>query len=406
MTSIMSKRLIMSEKKINKSIPLSVPCLKGNELKYITECIQTGWVSSVGSFVTRFERELASYVGSKYSAAVCNGTAALHLSLLVAGVKPGDEVFVPTLTFIAPVNVVKYCNAAPVFIDCDDHLNISAESLKKFITKNCIFKNKKLINKKTNKHISAIIPVHIFGHPVDMDAIMAVAEENNLKVIEDATESLGSSYNKGRYNGKKTGTIGHLGCYSFNGNKIITTGGGGMIVSDDVEVIAKAKYLSMQAKDDPAFYVHNNIGYNYRMTNLLAAIGCAQLEKLDDYIKTKRNNFDAYRKLLNGVSGLSMITEPEYAFSNYWFYSLLIDKKKYKFSNIELLQKLKECKIESRMIWHLNHKQAPYKNCEKALIKKAGYYFDNILNIPCSVDLRKKDITYISDKIKGVFFGD
>lgn len=389
----------------NKSIALSVPCLSGNELKYVTECIETGWVSSVGSFVTRFEKELASYVGSKYSAAVCNGTAALHLSLLVAGVKPGDEVFVPALTFIAPVNTIKYVNADPVFIDCDDYMNISAESLDKFIKDNCIFKNKKLINKKTGKHISAIIPVHIFGHPVDMDAIMTIAEDNNLKVIEDATESLGSYYIKGRYNGKKTGTIGHLGCYSFNGNKIITTGGGGMVVSDNGEMIEKIKYLSTQAKDDSLFYVHNNVGYNYRMTNLLAALGCAQLEKLDAYIKIKRDNFNLYNKLLKDTVGISLIKEPFYAFSNYWFYSLFVNESEFGISNIDLLQKLKDKNIESRPIWTLNHMQRPYKDCYKTPIKNSGLFFDNILNIPCSVDLKLKDIRFVAETIVEAIHG-
>jgi len=395
----------MNVKKVNKSIPLSVPCLNGNELKYVTECIQTSWVSSVGSFVTRFEKELASYVGSKYSTAVNSGTAALHLSLLVAGIKPNDEVFVPTLTFIAPVNVIKYANADPIFIDCDDHLNMSADSLNKFIKDNCIFKSKKLFNKKTNKSISAIIPVHVFGHPADMDAIMAIAEENNLKVIEDATESLGSYYITGRYKGRKTGTIGHLGCYSFNGNKIITTGGGGMIVSDDGEAIEKAKYLSTQAKDDSLFYVHNDIGYNYRMTNLLAALGCAQLEKLDTYIKIKRNNFNLYNKLLKDMAGISSIKEPVYAFSNYWFYSFIVDKKKAGISNIELLQKLKEKNIESRPIWTLNHMQKLYKYSCKSSIKKARYYFDNVLNIPCSVDLKLRNIRLVADVISETING-
>lgn len=384
----------------NKNIVLSVPCLSGNELKYVTECIETGWVSSVGSFVTRFENELASYVGSKYSSAVCNGTAALHLSLLVAGVKPGDEVFVPTLTFIAPVNTIKYVNADPVFIDCDDCMNISAESLDKFIKGNCIFKNKKLINKKTGKHISAVIPVHVFGHPADMESIMTIAEENNLKVIEDATESLGSYYIKGRYNGKKTGTIGHLGCYSFNGNKIITTGGGGMVVSDNGEMIEKIKYLSTQAKDDSLFYVHNNVGYNYRMTNLLAALGCAQLEKLDAYIKIKRDNFNLYDKLLKDTAGISLIKEPFYAFSNYWFYSLLIDEEKFGINNIDLMMKLKDNKIESRTVWCLNHTQRPFKNYKRSVIEKSDFYFSKILNIPCSVDLCLEEIKYVSRLIK------
>lgn len=388
-----------------KHIPLSVPDLNGNELKYVTECVRTGWVSSVGSFVSRFENEVAAYVGARHAAAVCNGTSALHLSLMVAGVRPGDEVFVPALTFIAPVNAVRYVNADPVFVDCDDYLNISAVSIEEFIRKNCVFKNGKLVEKKSGRRLSAIIPVHIFGHPADMDAIMGIAEENNLKVIEDATESMGSYYVKGRYEGKKTGTAGHLGCYSFNGNKIITTGGGGMIVSDDQEAVEKAKYLSTQAKDDGLYYVHNDIGYNYRMTNVLAAIGCAQLEKLPAYIKTKRDNFRRFKKALSGVNGLSFIEEPPYSFSNYWFYSLDVDREKTGTSNIEILRKLKESGIESRPLWKLNHLQKPYKNCMKSSIKKAEYYYERILNIPCSVDLSARDILFVAEKIKGAVNG-
>jgi len=383
-------------------IPLSVPNLKGNELKYVGECIKSEWISSAGSFVTRFENELASYVKAKYSTAVCNGTAALHLALLITGIKPGDEVFVPTLTFIAPVNTIKYVGATPIFIDCDDHLNISPFALSKFIDENCIYKKSCLINRKTGGKISAIIPVHIFGNAVDMEPIMDLAEMYGLKIIEDATESLGTYYTKGRYAARKTGTIGHIGCYSFNGNKIITTGGGGMLVSDNQEYVEKARYLSTQAKDDALHYVHHNIGYNYRMTNIQAALGCAQLEKIDEYIKIKRNNFAIYKKELAGISGLSFINEPEYCFSNFWFYSLMIEKEKFGIDKDNLISCLKNERIESRPIWHLNHMQKPYKNDPRGIILKAKKFFERVINIPCSANLRREDISRVIKSIKEV----
>ena len=394
----------MTDKK--KYIPLSVPYLKGNELKYVSECIETEWVSSAGGYVEKFEKNMAGYVGSAHSTALCNGTAALHLALIVSNVLPGEEVFAPALTFIAPINTIRYVNAEPVFIDCDEFLNISASSLESFIKKDCVMKSKKLMNKKTGRFISAIIPVHIFGHPADMEKIMDIAKENNLKVIEDATESLGSYYVSGKYKGKKTGTVGDFGCYSFNGNKIITTGGGGMIVSNDIEACEKIKYLSTQAKDDPLYYVHNNVGYNYRMTNVQAALGCAQLEKIDKYIKIKRSNFKLYKEIIDAVDGLDFIEEPEYSFSNYWFYSLLINNKKYGADRDRLLNLLKANGVESRPIWHLNHLQRPYEKCARAPIKVAKFYLDNVLNIPCSVGLGPDDIAKVANIIKkGVEFG-
>ncbi len=384
-----------NEKNIN--IPLSVPSLKGNELKYVSECIKTEWISSAGKYVERFETETAAYLKTAFCIAVTNGTSALHLALICAGVKCGEEVFVPSVTFIAPINAVKYTGAHPVFLDCDNYLNLSAESLNSFIEKNCIFSKGKLINKKTERQIKAVIPVHIFGHPADMAAIMKIAEKYNLKVIEDATESLGSFYSSGDFKGMKTGTIGDFGCFSFNGNKIITTGGGGMLTCRKKKDADFARYLSTQAKDDALNYVHNNIGYNYRLNNIQAAIGCAQLEKIDYYIKIKRKNFKLYQKLLSGVNGFSFITEPDYSFSNYWFYSLIVEPGA--INNKKLIDFLRINGIESRPLWMLNHLQKPYKNEPKGVIKKAEYYFKRLINIPCSVNLKEEQIRFICETI-------
>ena len=384
----------------DKKIPLSVPSIQGNEWRYVKECLDTGWVSSKGSYVSRFEADIARYTGAKYAVACANGTSALHICLILSRVKEQDEVIVPTVTFVAPVNAIRYVGARPSFMDCDDYLNIDTEKLAEFFEKECYFTGKDLVNKKSKSRIKAIIPVHIFGNPVNIEPIMRLACKYNLKVIEDATESLGSYYTKGRYKNRKAGTIGDFGCYSFNGNKIITTGGGGMIVTDNPEYAQRAKYLTTQAKDDSVRYIHNEIGYNYRMTNVQAAIGCAQLEQIDNYIKIKRNNFMVYREAVSDIKGLDLIGEPDYGFSNFWYYSLLVDKEAYSINRDELMSRLSEDNIQSRPLWKLNHLQLPYKDCQTYRIKRANDYYDRILNIPCSVSLIKENIEKVIKVLK------
>ncbi|MBF0522477.1 MAG: LegC family aminotransferase [Candidatus Omnitrophica bacterium] len=387
---------------VNSFIPLSVPVIQGNEWTYVKECLDTGWVSSAGKYVQKFEETMCSYVGTKQAVACINGTSALHISLLLAGVGAGDEVIVPTVTFIAPVNAVRYVGAQPVFMDCDDYLNMDVQKLKDFFTEECLSRKGMLINKKTKKQIKAIIPVHIFGHPVDMEPLMILAKQYNLFVIEDATESLGSYYRQGKYSGKMTGSIADVGCLSFNGNKIITAGGGGMIVTNNKTWAEKAKYLTTQAKDDEVQYIHHEVGYNYRLTNVASAIGLAQMEKLEAFIATKRTNFELYKNLLSGVPGLSFIEEPAYGFSNYWFYSLVVDKKDFGLSNLELMEDLSKEKIQTRPIWYLNHLQKPYKKQQAYKIQKAKKYFERVLNLPCSVDLAAEDIKRVVESIKSL----
>ncbi len=255
-----------------RDIPLCVPEIGGNEWAYVKECLDTGWVSSVGLFVDRFERQLADFVGAKFAVATVNGTAALHIALLVAGVRPDDEVLVSTLTFIAPANAIRYAGAWPVFIDAEPrYWQMDPEQVENFIERNCRWAEGILVNRTTGRRVSAVVAVHILGHPVDLDPIVAVCRKYGLAIIEDATESLGA-----RYKGRMVGTLGDIACFSFNGNKLITTGGGGMIVTDNADWARKAKYLTTQAKDDPLEYIHNEIGYNYRLTNLQAAMGCAR----------------------------------------------------------------------------------------------------------------------------------
>ena len=385
---------------MNKFIPLSVPYIKGNEWKYTKECLDTEWVSSAGKYVDIFEQKICEFTGAKYAVACVNGTAALHISLILAVVKPNDEIIVPTLTFISPINVVRYCNAYPVFMDADDFYNIDVEKTIQFIEDETIFKDGFTYNRKTNRKISAIIPVHIFGNAVDMEKLVPICKEKNIKIIEDSSESLGTVYKNGKYTGRHTGTIGELGCLSFNGNKIITTGGGGMILTDNEEYAKKAQYLTTQAKDDEVRYVHNEIGYNYRLTNIQAALGVAQLEQLPEYLNIKNKNYRIYKNETDKINGLHLAETPDYADNNHWMYALKIDKEIYGKEREELMQYLNENKILSRPVWHLNHLQKPYKDCQYYNIEKAIQLWDKTLNIPCSVNLKGKEISRIINVLK------
>jgi len=268
-------------------IPLSVPNLSLDIMENIKETIETGWVSTGGRFITEFEEKTARYVGVKRAISCQSGTAGLHLALKVLGIEPEDEVIVPTVTFIAAVNPVKYMGAEPIFMDCDDTLDMDMDKLEEFLENECDFIDGKVINKKTKRQIKAITIVHVFGNPANMEKLIRIKEKYNLKVIEDSTEALGSYYLEGKYKGKYCGTIGDIGVYSFNANKIITTGGGGMVVSNNQELLDKVAYLAVQAKTDPLYFVHDEVGYNYRMTNIQAAFGTDQIDRLESFIETK-----------------------------------------------------------------------------------------------------------------------
>lgn len=385
-----------------KFIPLSMPNLQGNEIKYLTEAIRSTYVSSVGKYVLSFEQKIVQLTKSKYAVACQNGTAGLQISLLLSGVQPGDEVLVPTLTFIAPVNTVKYVNAEPVFMDCDHTLNIDLEKLEDFCKNECQLTSKGLRNKRSRRIIRSIIVVHIFGSACDMDSLMKICRKYHLSVIEDATESLGTYFIKGRYKDRFTGTIGQAGVFSFNGNKIITTGSGGMIVTDKKQLADKAKYLTTQAKDDSVRYIHHEIGYNFRMTNIQAALGMAQLEKLKGFIKIKKQNYNLYKKELEEIDGLKMLVFPDYIKPNYWFYSLIVDKKKYGFDIMQIMKHLKNKNIETRPIWYLNHLQKPYKNNQSYKIEKAPWFLKRVLNLPCSSNLSQDDVYSVIKSIKEI----
>ena len=410
----------------NDFIALSVPNLKGNELKYITEAVETEWVSTAGPYVTKFEEELAKYVGTKRAVSCQSGTAGLHTSLMVLGVKPDDMVIVPTLTFIAAVNPVKYIGAEPVFMDCDDSLCMDPDKLREFCEKECDFEGAKLIHKASGKQVSAIVVVHVFGNMADMEAIMDIAAEYKLKVLEDATEAIGTYYTAGKYAGKYAGTIGDMGVYSFNGNKIITTGGGGMIVSNNEDYLDHAKHLTTQAKADEANFIHDEIGYNYRMTNLQAALGLAQLEQLEDFIKVKADNYERYLKAFgvyldsyktqdreglaagnvcagsdaeHDTQGLSILPFREGIRTNHWFYSLYVDKP-YELTQRQLIDKLKSQKIQTRPIWGLIHEQKPYEGSLTYKIEVAKRYWEHIVNLPCSTNLTAEGVDRVVEAIR------
>ena len=385
----------------DKYIPLSVPNLKGNELKYVTHAVETEWVSTGGPYINEFEEKIAEYARCKGAVSCQNGTAGLHTALIVCDVTKDDEVIVPTLTFIAAVNPVRYVGADPIFMDCDDSLTMDVDKLRTFCENECVFENNKLINKTTKKHIKAILVVHVFGNMADMESIMEIAHTFNLRVIEDATEAIGTYYISGKYKGKHAGTIGDIGVYSFNGNKIMTTGGGGMIVSDNEDLLSRAKHLTTQAKSDELYYTHDEIGFNYRMTNLQAALGLAQLEQLEDFIITKKRNYDYYKKELNNLDGLRILDFKEDIRPNYWFYGLYIEDS-YKLNRDELISYLASHKIQTRPIWGLINEQAPYLNALGYEIEKAKDYLKHVVNIPCSSNLSVEDVFIVIECLKGI----
>ena len=385
----------------DKFIPLSVPNLKGNELKYVTHAVETEWVSTGGPYINEFEEKIADYAKCKGAVSCQNGTAGLHTALIVCDVTKDDEVIVPTLTFIAAVNPVRYVGAEPIFMDCDDSLTMDVDKLRTFCENECVFQNNKLMNKTTKKHIKAVLLVHVFGNIADMESIMEIAHTFNLKVIEDATEAIGTYYISGKYKGKHAGTIGDIGVYSFNGNKIMTTGGGGMIVSNNEDLLSRAKHLTTQAKSDELYYTHDEIGFNYRMTNLQAALGLAQLEQLEDFIITKKRNYDYYKKELNDVDGLRILDFKEDIRPNYWFYGLYI-KDSFKLNRDELISYLASHKIQTRPIWGLINEQGPYLNALGYEIEKAKDYLKHVVNIPCSSNLSVEDVFIVIDCLKGI----
>ena len=368
-------------------IPLSVPEIGGNEWEYIKECLDTNWVSSAGSFVDRFEDMVAERVGARYAVATVNGTAALHIALLVAGIEPDDEVVVSSVTFIAPANAIRYVGAWPVFMDAEpDYWQMDTEKLKSFLERGCEWKNGVLRNLATGRRVRAILPVHILGHPCDMDLVLELAAKYELIVVEDASESLGA-----QYNGRMVGHLGDVACFSFNGNKLITTGGGGMIVTDNEEWATRTKYLTTQAKDDPVEYIHGEIGYNFRLTNILAALGVAQMEQLDKFLEKKRDIARRYDELLAEVPGIIPMAEAPWASSAFWLYTVRVDENRYGSDSRDLLAVLQQQGVQTRPLWEPLHLSIPHKTSQAWDVQVADLLYTQCLSLPCSVGLSEEE---------------
>ena len=362
-------------------VPLAVPKFIGNEKKYLNECIDTTFVSSVGKFVDRFEEDMARYTGAKRAVVCVSGTNALHMALMLAGVERDDEVLTQALTFIATCNALSYIDAHPVFLDVDvATMGLSPDAVKEWLAKNAEIRNNQCYNKRTGRRVKACVPMHTFGHPVRLDELVEVCEEYHIELVEDAAESIGSLYK-----GKHTGTFGKIGALSFNGNKTITTGGGGMLLFNDEELGKYAKHLTTQAKIPHRWeFRHDHIGYNYRMPNINAALGCAQLEHIEEYVEDKRATAAAYRDYFSRMDGIEFFVEPENTRSNYWLNAVLLPNRE---EQQAFLQYTNDNGVMTRPIWELMNRLPMFENCETDHLTNTRMFADRVVNIPSSVRL-------------------
>lgn len=369
------------------SVPLCVPEIRGNEWAYIKECLDTNFVSSVGAFVDKFECQVAARAGARFGVATTSGTAALHIALLVAGVEADDEVLVSTLSFVAPANAVRYVGAWPVFVDAEpEYWQMDVAKAVEWLENECHRTGGELRNKTTGRRVRAIMPVHVLGHPVDMAPLLDAARRYNLAVVEDATESLGATYN-----GRPLGAIGDIGCLSFNGNKLITTGGGGMIVTNDEAMAVRAKYLTTQAKDDAVESIHGAVGFNYRLSNIQAAMGCAQLEQLDDYLLAKRRISETYGLAFSEVPGLRPMQEAPWCRSAFWMYTMLVDAAVFGMDSRMLLRLLHQRGVQTRPLWQPLHSSPAHRGAPATDCSVAARLNAEAISLPCSVGLAAAD---------------
>jgi len=380
--------LFMSNEKF---IPLSVPNIAGNEWKYVKDCLDTGWISSVGSYVTQFENMVAAFSGTKYGVAAVNGTAALHISLLLSGVKQNDYVILPNLTFVASANSIKYAGADPLLIDADpDMWQMDLDLLEEFLENETDEKDGYLFYIKDGRRIGAIMPVHILGNMCDMDRFLSIVKKYPLPIVEDATEALGTTYK-----GKSAGSFSPMACFSFNGNKIISTGGGGVIVTDDEALAKHAKHLTTTAKASPDEYYHDEVGYNYRLVNVLAAIGVGQMELLPSFIKRKKECVAFYKKELTGVADIRFQKELPDVQTNGWLFTIQTDKQ------VQLLEHLNTNKILSRRFWMPMNKLPMYKDCVYINKKdNSDYIYTTCLSIPSSTSITDEELAIVVNEIK------
>lgn len=365
------------------TIPLSTPYMSGDEWPAVKACLDDNWVSSAGPDIERFEKKFAETVGARHAIATVNGTAALHLALMAADVRAGDEVLMPAITFIATANAVRYTGAVPVFCDVsmDDAL-IDLAAAENFLTTRCVHKDGRTVNKSTGRTVRAILPVDVVGHPVDIDRVAGLAERHHLTVIEDAAEALGSSIRE-----QPVGGHGNLSCFSFNGNKILTTGAGGMVVTEDANLAARVRYLATQARDEALESVHGDIGYNYRLPNILAAIGLAQLEHLGSFVDKKHMMAMRYREALASIPGITELREPEGSSSNYWLYTVRIDASQAGLSARDMHAALSEAGIETRPLWLPIYKNKPYADCQVVGGERAIDLAKSSLCLPSSIGM-------------------
>ena len=382
---------------MSEFIPLSVPNFCGNERKYVDEALEGAWVSTSGAKVGEMEECIAKYVGMPQAVCCASGSAALHLAALTAGVKPGDEVIVPALTFIASVNpTTRYVGAQPVFFGCDETATMDPDAVEDFCANQCELKADGLYNKRTGARVSALVLVHVFGNMADMPRFLRIAKDYKLTLIEDAAEALGTKYTEGELAGKFAGTMGDVGAYSFNGNKIITTGTGGTLVSNHPEWTARAKHLSTQAKTDLLQFRHDEVGYNYRMTNIDACLGLAQMELLEGFIEHKTARYEQYKAALDGVKGFSMLPFREGTRSNHWFYSLLLPDR---LERDDVIARLQAQGIQTRPVWSLINEQCDYGSCETHAMDVAREYRRRIVNIPCSTNLTEAQCARVIEAV-------
>jgi perosamine synthetase len=373
---------------------LSGPNVAGNEWKYVKDCLDTGWVSSVGEYVTRFESMVAEYAGCRFGVATSNGTSALHISLMLAGVQENDYVIVPNVTFIASVNSIKYTGADPILIDIDPATwQMDLSLLEKFFAEETENRNGELVYKKDGRVIRAIMPVHVLGNMCDMQRLMRLANQYDVPVVEDATEALGSYYK-----GKHSGSFGVMGCFSFNGNKIITTGGGGVIVTNDESLAKKAKHLTTQAKSDPFEYIHDEVGYNFRLVNVLAAMGVAQMELLPSFVKRKKEIDGFYRSQLSGIGDISFQQISSEVDANCWLFTFRTEKQK------ELLKILNEKKMQSRPFWvPMNQLRMFANDVYYTTDNNSDSVYQECLSIPCSTNITDEELQSVADAIKAIY---
>ena len=385
----------MSSEPDHRRIPLSVPCLEGNERAYLAECIETNWVSSAGPFVGRFETAVAEAVGADHAVATTSGTAALHVALQVAGVGPGDAVVTSALTFVATANAIRYLGAEPVFADADaETWQVDPAIVVRYLTEGCEQRGGAVHDRSTGRRVAAVLPAHILGHPVDMDPILAAARRHGVPVVEDAAEALGATYK-----GRAVGTLGDIGCFSFNGNKLVTSGGGGMVVTGEAAIADRVRHLTTQAKSDPVEHVHDAVGYNYRLTNVQAAVGCAQMDRLADLVEARRRIAGHYRAVFADVAGISFMPEASWARSTFWLSTVRVEAETAGIDRHGLAAVLDAAGIETQPLWQPLH-HSPAHAGARAL---GGIVSDRLnheaLSLPSSASLTEADQGRVIDAV-------